>query len=68
MDPRHHARLLAAEAARDTWCEARVPAADEIFAYAQLPPGAGDGAVIELQVHDDGLITGEVRIPGPPVP
>ena len=61
MDPADHAQL-AAEAARtglDTWCEVRVP-----FDGTPL-----DGAVVELRLHPgDGIFTGEIRIPGPPVP
>lgn len=59
MDPAYHARLLEAAAAiPDTWCPVRVP----------FDGGELDGAVIELQLHDDGIFTGQVRIPGPPAP
>ena len=27
-----------------------------------------DGAVTELSIDDRGIVTGEIRIPGPPVP
>jgi len=33
-----------------------------------VPPGSLNGAVAELQHHEDGTITAEIRIPGPPVP
>ena len=60
MDPAYHARLLEAAAALpDTWVPVRVP-----FNGDNL-----DGAVIELQLHpDEGIFTGQVRIPGPPAP
>jgi hypothetical protein len=60
MDPRYHARLLEAAAAiPDTWVAVRVP-----YDGTDL-----DGAIVELQLHpDDGTFTGQVRIPGPPVP
>jgi hypothetical protein len=57
VDPRYHARLLEAAAAiPGTWIPVRVP------------PGDLDGAVIEVQHHDDDTFTGEIRIPGPPAP
>lgn len=50
--------LEAIRAGRDTWHEARIP-----FDGRPL-----DGAIVELQLHDDGIITGQIRIPGPPAP
>jgi hypothetical protein len=34
----------------------------------RLPRGPIDGAGVELAQHEDGIITAEIRIPGPPVP
>ncbi len=41
-----------------TWCPVR------------FPPGTGnlDGAVVELAQDENGVITAEIRIPGPAVP
>ena len=63
MDPAAHALMPGPAAAKadldlGTWCRALVR-----FDGANL-----DGAVVELQLHDDGVFTGEVRIAGPPVP
>jgi hypothetical protein len=60
MGPEHEAaraRLL--EAAADTWVSVRVP-----FNGDDL-----NGAIVELQLHpDEGIFTGQIRIPGPPRP
>lgn len=60
-DPAYHAASLTAAAAQhdaDTWVQARIP-----FDGTDL-----DGAIVELQLHPDGIFTGSVRIPGPPQP
>lgn len=67
MDPAAHQLMREHAAAQHdhdttrtgTWCTARIP----------FNGGDLDGAIVELHLHpDDGIFTGEVRIPGPPAP
>ena len=57
MDPAYHAAQLIAEAAEQD-------AKAMVMLPIRIPARRIDGAVVELQVHPDGIVTAEIRIPG----